>query len=70
MSRSVVLSLCCVAFATLSGCAIAPKPYSAGQFAQISESHVAQIANTQKPVTRPIDLYEAMARALKYNLDY
>ena len=34
-----------------------------------ADNRVAVTAN-QEPVTGPIDLYEAMARALKYNLDY
>lgn len=70
MSCFVTRSLCAIALTALSGCAIAPKPYSAPQFAQLAAGNVAHIANAQKPLTKPVDVYEAMARALKYNLDY
>ncbi|MEO1321312.1 MAG: TolC family protein, partial [Pseudomonadota bacterium] len=54
----------------LAGCAVTPNA--------VSDAHLAQHAETQKaklglavetdPVSGPIDLYEAMARALKHNL--
>ncbi len=54
----------------LSACAITPKPLATAEI----DRHAAdvRIAATaaQEPVTGPIDLYEAMARGLKYNLDY
>ena len=56
--------------AILSGCSVTPKPLSASDLdVRASDNRVAVTAG-QEPLTGPIDLYEAMARALKYNLDY
>ncbi|RZM11132.1 MAG: TolC family protein [Sphingomonas sp.] len=56
--------------AILSACSVTPRPMSAGELDQrATDNRVAATAN-QEPLTGPIDLYEAMARALKYNLDY
>ena len=54
----------------LSGCSVTPRPMSAAELdTRAADDRVAATAN-QEPVAGPIDLYEAMARALKYNLDY
>ena len=56
--------------AILSACSVTPKPMSAGELdTRAADDRVAVTAN-QEPVAGPIDLYEAVARALKYNLDY
>lgn len=54
----------------VAGCALAPKPYTPDQFADYGNTNVAMVAENQEPLNKPIDLYEAMARALKYNLNY
>lgn len=55
----------------IAGCTVTPKPFSKAEletFAADKERRA--IAATQTPVTKKIDLYSAMARALKYNLDH
>ena len=53
----------------LGGCAVAPQPFTqAEQKTQIDLDRSAMFA-AQEPVTHPITLAEAMARAIKYNLD-
>jgi outer membrane protein TolC len=55
---------------TLGGCAIHPRPFTPEQRqAMLAADHQAMFAS-QAPVTAPITLDEAMARALKYNLDH
>ncbi len=52
-----------------SGCAIQPQPLTNDeQAAQIKSDHDTMFSD-QEPVTKPITLSEAMARAIKYNLD-
>lgn len=52
-----------------SGCAIQPKPLTNDeQSAQIKNDRDTMFSD-QEPVTKPITLSEAMARAIKYNLD-
>lgn len=54
----------------LGACAVTPKPLGSAEIdAHAADVRVAATAN-QEPVAGPIDLYEAMARALRYNLDY
>ena len=65
--RSVSATALAVA---LSACAVSPHPMSASDLdARASDNRAAATAH-QEPLAGPIDLYEAMARALKYNLDY
>ncbi len=54
----------------LTGCVSAPVPMSDTQTEAHAQSLVQTLADGQEPVTGTIDLYEAMARALKYNLDH
>lgn len=56
--------------AGLAGCAVAPEPLTSDALADAAAHNIASVTLDQEPVTRPIGLYEAMARALKYNLDY
>lgn len=68
MLRAGVASL---VFAAIAGCSVTPQPFTKTElsvFAADKERRV--VAATQEPVTQSIDLYEAMARALKYNLDH
>ena len=68
-NRSILLTVavCSVAAA---GCAITPEPLSLSEVATREDSGFSQISTDQEAVSGPIDLYEAMARALKYNLDH
>jgi len=63
---AVAVGAACLAAA----CTIKPKPFTLAEFAQQGETHLTKIAAAQEPIRKPIDLYEAMARALKYNLNY
>ncbi|MET3761791.1 TolC family protein [Sphingomonas sp. UYEF23] len=56
--------------ALVAGCAVKPEPLTVSQIAKTADRNFALVDAEQEPVTGPIDLYEAMARALKYNLDY
>jgi outer membrane protein TolC len=56
--------------ALLIGCSVKPKPITAGELSVRAEQNAARVTADQEPVAGSISLYEAMARALKYNLDY
>jgi len=58
------------AAAALSGCAVNPEPLAPSEIAATAERNFQTVDANQEPVSGPIDMYEAMARALKYNLDY
>lgn len=62
----VALGVC----ATFAGCAVHPVPLTEDELSIAAEVNRAEVAADQEPVSRPISLYEAMARALKYNLDH
>ena len=53
------------------GCTTTPQPFTAEEIdAFAADKRQRAIADSQEQVTGSIDLYEAMARALKYNLDH
>ncbi len=54
----------------LGACATVPEPFTAAELNETAASNFERVDVDQEPVTAPIDLYEAMARSLKYNLDY
>ncbi len=56
--------------ASLSGCALTPEPLSFGQLEVISANNLANVTANQEPAHGAISLHEAMARAVKYNLDH
>ncbi len=68
MNKKLLLSLS--ATALLAGCAVKPEPLTPSDLQTTSERNFQTVDADQEPVAAPIDLYEAMARALKYNLDY
>jgi len=53
----------------LGGCAITPQPYSESDIKRIAEGDEELIYRAQEPIEGPLTLDNAMARALKYNLD-
>lgn len=53
----------------LSACSITPEPLTDTERTDRATKDIASFFKNQEPVTRPISLYEAIARALKYNLD-
>ena len=68
MNKKLLLSLS--ATALLAGCAVKPEPLTPSDLQTTAERNFQTVDADQEPVAAPIDLYEAMARALKYNLDY
>nr|WP_219609087.1 TolC family protein [Pectobacterium brasiliense] len=52
-----------------SGCAVTTQPISKIESGQRSQQDRVTMFSQQEPVTAPITLYDAMARALKYNLE-
>lgn len=64
-SAAVMLSI-----AILSGCSVLPEPLTYDELSVASQDRLAEVTANQEPVSGPIGLYEAMARALKYNLDH
>ena len=58
-----------VAVIGLTSCAIKPIPLTTDEVQSRVKEDRAVLTKDQEPISGPIDLYEAMARALKYNLD-
>jgi outer membrane protein TolC len=56
--------------ALLAGCSVTPQPIAPSELAMRAQKNAVDVTANQEPVAGEIDLYEAMARALKYNLDY
>lgn len=54
---------------SLVGCSVIPIPFTQEEISTRAEEDKAQLTVDQEPVTQAISLYEAMARALGYNLD-
>lgn len=69
MTSPLLAVLATVAVIGLSSCAIKPIPLTTDEVRSRAKEDRAVLTQDQEPVSGPIDLYEAMARALKYNLD-
>src|SRR3990170_3280019 len=68
--RYVYFILALVLASPLAGCSIYPSMLTDGELASAADTNVANVTSDQEPVSRSVSLYEAMARALKYNLDH
>ncbi len=68
MKTKIIASASMVAL--LAGCHVTPKPITPSELATRASENAAKVTADQEPVAGSITLYEAMARALKYNLDY
>lgn len=68
-SRWRLASLAVLIGATAVGCATPPAPLDTDQTALNLQDRLDQQIKSEQTPTGPISLYEAMARALKYNLD-
>jgi outer membrane protein TolC len=55
--------------ALLSACAVKPEPFTPEQLAQSAKDDRAAMFKGGEPVTAPLTVSDAIARALKYNLD-
>ncbi len=69
MTSPVLAVLMTVVAIGLSSCAVKPIPLTTDEVRSRAQEDRAVLTQDQEPVSGPIDLYEAMARALKYNLD-
>ncbi len=58
------------ALLAVGGCAITPNPLDKVALQDAARTNLADVTSAQEPVRGSIGLYEAMARALKYNLDH
>ncbi len=56
--------------ASLAGCTIAPSRLTEAQISHLAGLQAGQVTANQEPISGALTLYDAMARALKYNLDY
>ncbi len=52
-----------------SGCSVNPQPLSSEENLSRVRSDMAVVMSPQEPVSGPVSMHEAMARAIKYNLD-
>lgn len=64
--RCAVISLVAL---VVAGCAVKPQPLTQDEIAAFSADRLARVTANQEPLRGKVDLYEAMARAIKYNLD-
>lgn len=68
-ARPFTLLLLAAALA-LGGCAVAPKPLTRNEVVARASADKEAMYTDQEPISGPVDLQTAVARALKYNLDY
>lgn len=54
----------------ISACTIVPEPLNMEDIEQRAADDIQVMFADQEPVTGPVTLYEAMARAIRYNLDH
>ncbi len=69
MMSPLTIVLMTVAVIGLNSCAIKPIPLTTDEVHSRAKEDRAVLTKDQEPISGPIDLYEAMAWALKYNLD-
>jgi len=53
----------------IGGCTVTPVAITTDELEQQRDADLEEIFSAQEPIEKPITLYEAIARALKYNLD-
>jgi outer membrane protein TolC len=66
--RRLASGLAVAAF--FAGCAVAPHPFKDSDQAERSRKDLQRLTEAAEPVTAPVTLQEATARAVKYNMDY
>ena len=62
--------LICLTALVPAGCTLSPSPLTNEELQNLADSSSARVTADQEPFSGPVSLYEAMARALKYNLDF
>ena len=68
--RSAVVAGVLATGILVSGCQVAPKAFTSNELSVYVEDKLTRVTASQEPISGQVTLYEAMARALKYNLDY
>ncbi len=68
--RGIAAALACLAALALSGCFVKPNPISEAEHWQRAQEDKRDVFAGQELPTGPISLPEAIARAVKYNLDH
>ncbi len=69
--QTLKATVICVLGLTLAGCTVSPTPFTDEEIDVFAaDKRRRAVSANQEPVSQSIDLYEAMARALKYNLDH
>lgn len=58
------------AVSLLGGCAVLPEPLTEVEIASLAATADGEVTNGQDELNGPITLYEAMSRAIRYNLDH
>lgn len=53
-----------------TGCAVRPQPLTSDEIALYSADKFARVTSDEEPVRGELSLYEAVARGVKYNLDF
>ena len=66
-SRKIIYSVLVVS--VVSGCGVAPRPISIEEVAEFALTDIDKIYKSQEGLPKVLTLSDAMARALKYNLD-
>ena len=56
--------------ALVAGCAVTPQTITTEEFTKQLDADLAMLFADQEPLEGPLGLYEALARAIKYNLDH
>ncbi len=70
MNRALVLgSAFSVVLVGLSGCAIQTRPLTVGEISSFAQSDQQELMEQQEPINAPVTLEQAIARAIKYNLN-
>ena len=63
-------SMAALAGYVATGCAIQPQELTPAETSKLANTALAGLSAGQQPVTGAIDIHEAVARALKFNLDH
>lgn len=66
--RNAIIAILLALF--LASCVVTPDKLDSAAVSNFAESNLARVVADQEPIIRPISLYDAMARAIKYNLDF
>lgn len=69
-SRPLKVAASLIALVAIAGCTVTPEALTSSELQEFAKDRSERIiSDDQEPVTKPVTLYEAMARAIKYNLD-